>query len=286
MGEVESLWTEVRPLFLMLFDSHAHVNFEGFADDAEAVLADCQAKDVWLVNVGSQLATSRQAIMLAEHYPQGVYAAVGLHAIHVSDQPEPFRAEDYAELIESSKKVVAVGETGVDYYRLPEGREEAEVQRQREVFVESLRLARKYDKALIMHTREHPTKPPAAYADLLNILSSEQGAGLPRGVIHCFLGTLEEAQQFIALGFYVGVTGIVTFSKKAERLQTVVAALPMEKILIETDSPYLAPEPHRGERNTPQYVEFVARKIAQLKGVTYEQVADQTAKNASELFRV
>ncbi|MBI4093306.1 MAG: TatD family hydrolase [Candidatus Kerfeldbacteria bacterium] len=270
----------------MLFDSHAHVNFEGFADDAAAVLADCQAKDVWLVNVGSQLATSRQAIMLAEHYPHGVYAAVGLHAVHVSDQPEPFRAADYAELIESSSKVVAVGETGVDYYRLPVGKEVQEVGRQREVFIQSLRLARKYDKALIMHTREHPTKPPAAYADLLEILRSEQAAGLPRGVIHCFLGTLEEAQQFIDLGFYVGITGIVTFSKKAERLQAVAKALPLEKILIETDCPYLAPEPHRGKRNIPQYVEFVARKIAQLKSLTFEQVAEQTTASARSLFHV
>lgn len=270
----------------MLFDSHAHVNFEGFADDAQAVLADCQAKDVWLVNVGSQLATSRQAILLAEHYPLGVYAAVGLHAVHVSDQPEPFRARDYADLIESSSKVVAVGETGVDYYRLPAGREVEEVARQREVFIESLRLARQYDKALIMHTREHPTKPPAAYANLLKMLKSESSTGLPRGAIHCFLGTLEEAQQFIELGFSVGITGIVTFSKKAERLQAVATALPLEKILIETDCPYLAPEPHRGERNIPQYVEFVARKIAALKGLTYEAVAEQTAKNARALFRV
>ena len=270
----------------MLFDSHAHVNFEGFADDAQAVLADCQANDVWLVNVGSQLATSRQAILLAEHYPVGVYAAVGLHAVHVSDQPEPFRAADYAELIGSSQKVVAVGETGVDYYRLPAGREEAEVQRQREVFLESLRLARKYDKALIMHTREHPTKPPAAYADLLTMLRGEQAAGLPRGVIHCFLGTLEEAQEFINLGFCVGFTGIVTFSKKAERVQAVAKALPLENILIETDCPFLAPEPHRGKRNIPQYVEFIARKIAELKGLSYEAVAEATAANARALFRV
>ena len=270
----------------MLFDSHAHVNFEGFADDAQAVLADCQANDVWLVNVGSQLATSRQAILLAEHYPQGVYAAVGLHAVHVSDQPEPFRASDYAELIESSQKVVAVGETGVDYFRLPQGREEDEVQRQREVFLESLRLARKYDKALIMHTRELPTKPPAAYADLLKLIRGEQADGLPRGVIHCFLGTPEEAQQIVELGFYVGFTGIVTFTKKAERVQAVAKALPLEKILIETDCPFLAPEPHRGERNLPQYVEFVARKIAELKGLTYEVVTEQTSKNARTLFRV
>ncbi len=250
------------------------------------MLADCQANDVWLVNVGSQLATSRQAILLAEHYPHGVYAAVGLHAVHVSDQPEPFRAADYAELIESSSKVVAVGETGVDYYRLPKGKEAEEVARQREVFIQSLRLARQYNKALIMHTREHPTKPPAAYADLLKILKDEQAAGLPRGVIHCFLGTPEEAQAFIELGFYVGITGIITFSKKAERLQAVATALPLEKILIETDCPYLAPEPHRGKRNIPQYVEFVARKIADLKGATFAQVAEQTAQNARKLFAV
>lgn len=269
-----------------LFDTHAHVNFAAFEQDWRAVLDSCCAQGVAVTLVGSQFATSRRAVELAEQYPNDpVYAAVGLHPVHVSDQPQPFAAADYAALL-ASPKVVAVGETGVDYYRLPAGREESELARQREFFSEQLRLARQHQRALIMHTREHPTSPKAAYADLLSLLDRERPAGLPRGVIHCFLGTLEEAQAFIARGFFIGVTGIVTFGKKAEQLQAVVRALPLETIVVETDCPYLTPEPHRGKRNQPQYVEFVVRSIAEFKGLTYEQVSEQTAKNARALFQV
>lgn len=269
-----------------LFDTHAHVNFAAFELDWRAVLDDCCARGVAVTLVGSQLQTSRRAVELAELYPNDpVYAAVGLHPVHVSDQPTPFAAADYAALL-ASPKVVAVGETGVDYYRLPAGREAGELVRQREVFLEQLRLARQHQRALIMHTREHPAGPKAAYADLISLLDRERPAGLPRGVIHCFLGTLEEAQAFISRGFLIGVTGIVTFGKKAEQLQTVVRALPLESIVVETDCPYLTPEPHRGKRNQPQYVEFVARRMAELKGLTYEAVAGQTVQNARQLYGV
>lgn len=269
-----------------LFDSHAHVNFAAFQDDWQGVLDDCQRHGVAVTLVGSQLATSRRAIELAEHYPHGVYAAVGLHPVHVADQPVPFAIADYAALMSSSAKVVAVGETGVDYYRLPAGREQVEMKRQRAVFVEHLRLARAQQKALVMHTRERATGPKGAYRDLLGLLQGEQHDGLPRGVIHCFLGTLKEAEAFMALGFLIGVTGVVTFGRKVEALQAVVTALPLEKLVVETDCPYLTPEPHRGERNRPVHVELVAKKIASLKGLPLATVAVQTTANARQLYRV
>jgi len=262
------------------------LNFAVFQDDWRAVLDGCQRENVWVTLVGSQLETSRRAVQLAAAYPTGVYAAVGLHPVHVSDQPQPFHAEDYAALIESSPKVVAVGESGVDYYRLPAGRELIELERQREIFLAHLSLARRYNRALIMHTRERPAGPRGAYADLLRLLESERRVGLPRGVIHCFLGTLQEAEAFTALGFYVGITGILTFKKKGEALQSVVAGLPLERIVVETDSPYLTPEPHRGQRNQPPYVALVAQCIATIKGIDFAIVAQQTSRNALELFRL
>lgn len=268
-----------------LFDSHAHLNFAAFQDDWQAILDGCQRQRVWVTLVGSQLATSQRAVEMAQTYAEGVYAAVGLHPIHVSDQPQPFRPDDYARLLDSPK-VVAVGETGVDYLRLPVGQEEAEQELQRQVFVEHLRLARRFDKALIMHTREDPTGPRGAYADLLLWLEGERAAGLPRGVIHCFLGTLEEARLFTRLGFFIGVTGIITFAKKAEQLRAVVQALPLERLVIETDCPYLSPEPHRGQRNVPPYVALVAAAIARCQGVSLEAVAVQTTQNARQLYRV
>ncbi|MDO8559815.1 MAG: TatD family hydrolase [bacterium] len=269
-----------------LFDSHAHVNFAAFEKDWRAVLDDCQRQGVAVTLVGSQLLTSRRAIELAELYSEGVYAAVGLHPVHVSDQPQPFRVEDYAAMISASPKVVAIGETGIDHFRLPLGRETQDLELQREAFTSQLRLARDHGKALIVHTREHPTKPPAAYAEVLGILRREQPAGLPRGVIHCFLGTVEEAEAFTALGFFVGITGIITFEKKSEQLRRVAAAVPLERLVVETDSPYLAPQSYRGKRNQPQYVAHVVEEIARCKGVSASVVAECTCENARRLFGI
>ncbi len=268
-----------------LFDTHAHVNFAAFAADAPGVLAECASQRVWTTLVGSQLETSRRAVALAEQYSTGVFAAVGLHPVHVADQPQPFAAEEY-ERLAASPKVVAFGETGIDHFRLPAGREAAELAEQKRIFLEHLRLARRLDKALIMHTREHPTQPKGAYAELLRLLRQEQGDGFPRGVAHCFLGTRAEAEALIGLGFFIGVTGIVTFAQKSDDLAAVVAAVPLERLVIETDAPYLTPEPFRGQRNRPVHVELVAKKIAALKGVTLEMVAARTTANARALFGV
>ena len=274
----------------MFIDSHAHVNFAAFSEDWEKVILDCQKNNIWLINVGAQFETSRRAVEISEKYEKGVYAAVGLHPIHVEDFI--FEVEKYRELIKSADKIVAVGKTGLDYFYVTCNIKHV-INLQKEVFKKHLALAREFGLPVILHCRNAPPHPNPlpqgereindAYDDLLEILKKEK---FNNGVIHCFGGSLEQARQFVATGFYIGITGIVTFGKKAEALQNIVRELPLEKILIETDCPYLAPEPHRGERNMPQYVEFVGRKVAELKDVSFEEVREQTAKNAKKLFKL
>ncbi len=235
-----------------------------------------------MINVGSQLATSQRAVEIADQYSQGVYAAVGLHPIHVLGgqfQPEEFNVDGYQQLINSSKKVVALGETGIDFYHL-----DSNFEKQKEVFVQHIDLAIKNNLALVIHARNSKDGSKNAYRVILDILkaSPSTSSGL-KGVIHCFGGSLQEANEFLQLGFYVGFTGIVTF-KNAKNIREVAENIPLDSMLIETDSPYLAPDPHRSERNIPQYVEFVAKKIAEIKNINFGQIAEQTSKNAKELF--
>lgn len=262
----------------MLFDSHCHLNFEAFDNNWQDVIADCQAKDIWLINIGAQLTTTKKSIEIADKYDQGVYAAIGLHPIHVEGSnfhPEIFDLKKYSELIKSSEKVVAIGETGIDFFH-----DDKNFDQQKAIFIKHINLAKEFNKALVIHSRDSKDGKKDAYKEILKIIKKEKPA---RGVIHCFGGSLEEAQSFLDLGFYVGFTGIITF-KTAKNLAKIVSELPLEKILIETDAPYLAPEPHRGQQNLPQYVEFVAQKVAEIKNISFEQVAEQTRQNAINLY--
>ena len=264
----------------MLFDSHCHLNFDAFADRWGAVIADCQAQDIWLMNVGAQFETSQRAAAIALAYPRGVYASVGLHPIHVpgsASHPEPFDPGPYRALIAATPNIRAVGETGIDFFH-----DTGNFAKQRAVFIEHINLAKELDRALIVHSRNSRDGSRNAYQEILTILKNEQP---PRAVIHCFGGTRSEAEAFLALGLYVGFTGIVTF-KNAGPLAEVVAALPLERIVIETDAPYLAPEPYRGQENQPLYVRFVAQKIADLRGLSFDAVADQTSRNAITLYKL
>ncbi len=199
-------------------------------------------------------------------------------------------AESFRRIAELAKnpKVAAVGETGFDYFRFRGDKEET-IKIQREYFLKHIQLAKENNLPLIAHCRGDKENPRQAYEEILAILTdppSLKSYGEARGVIHCFGSDLAMAKEFIKAGFYIGITGIVTFAKKAEELQLVAKEIPLEKILIETDCPYLAPEPHRGGRNEPAYVEFVAKKIAELKGTSVAEVIEQTGKNAEELFKI
>lgn len=257
----------------MYVDSHCHINFPELAARLPEIfgkMADNEVSHALCVAV--DLPEFPQVLALAERYPN-VYASVGVHPDY-TDTPEP----TVAQLAELSRhpKIVAIGETGLDYYRL-----EGDLEWQRERFRIHIRASRLTGKPLIIHTR-------AASADTIRIMQ-EEGAGVDKGgvggVMHCFTESLEVAEAAMAMGFYISFSGIVTF-KSAKDLQAVAMAVPLEKMLIETDSPYLAPMPFRGKTNEPGYVKHVAEFIARLKGIPLEEVGRQTTENFFRLFKI
>jgi len=279
----------------MLIDTHCHVNFVSFRENADQVIQRSLDNKVWLVNVGSQYSTSERAVRMAEKYEQGVYAVVGLHPIHLfamevdeSEQDLHFNSrEESFDLVKyralaGHEKVVGIGEMGIDYFHMPQRVDHDEVKaKQKETFLQGVKLARELNKPIIIHTR--PSKGSFdAYDDVREVI--EQG-GYFHGVVHCYCGTLEQAQKFIDMGLLISFTGIVTF-KNAKDIQEIIKVLPLTKIMVETDAPYLAPEPYRGQRNEPAYVELVARKIAELKGIRFEEVAETTTRTAKQFYHI
>ncbi|MFA6253400.1 MAG: TatD family hydrolase [Patescibacteria group bacterium] len=275
----------------MLVDSHAHLNFQAFNEDRSQVIARCKNAGMLVVNVGAAKATSQKALEIADG--QNFYASLGLHPIHVFD--EEFKVNDYQKLIDENKdRVVAMGETGFDYFHLDMSfakgaKSVAEIKdKQKKVFLQHLELAKKNNLAVIVHGRNgKPASPqggdePSAYRDIYELLKE---SGQKRGVVHCFGGNLEEAKLVVEMGFYIGITGIITFDKTGV-LEEIISEVPLERILIETDSPYLAPEPYRGKRNEPLYVQYVAEKIAQVKGKSVEDIIEITGNNAKSLFNL
>ncbi len=251
----------------MLVDTHAHLDSADFKDDREEVISRSLAAGVGaIVTVGIDLDSSRQAIALAQQYPC-IYAAVGVHPHGAARLGQ----DDLAELARLSrdKAVAAIGEIGLDFYRNLSPRD-----KQKEVFVAQLELARQMDKPVLVHDR-------LAHVDTMCILR-DKGRNL-RGVLHCFSGDQGMAVQAAKMGFYISFAGPITF-QNARKLQELVRALPLDCMLIETDCPYLAPHPHRGQRNEPAYVRLVAAQIAALKGVPFGQVAEITTANAGRLF--
>lgn len=269
----------------MLIDYHAHINLRAFHDDSDEVIKRSLDAGVWMINVGTQSTTSIRAVQMAEKYSEGVYAAVGIHPIHLSGDVHHFDEWEeeisvlskgevvdmnfYRKLAEHPK-VVAIGEVGLDYYRL-DGDVEFEKQKQKEVLQKFIALSEEIKKPIIFHCRD-------AYDDLLAMLPKN----FP-GVIHCFTGTMEEAKKILDHGLYIGFTGIVTFPK-ALNVQEAAKMVPLNRLMIETDCPYLSPQPVRGKRNEPQYVRYVAEKIAELKGISFEAVASSATKNSQSLF--
>ncbi len=253
-----------------LVDTHTHLDFPQFDDDRERVIERASAAGVKaIINVGTDLASSQTAVALAEAYPQ-IYAAVGVHP-HDAKTMTGETLEELRALV-SHPRVVAVGEIGLDFYRDLSPRDQ-----QRQVFEQQLALASEVGKPVIVHDRD-------AHKEVMAILRHWIKSGhQPAGVMHCFSGDLTMAKEAIELGFYVSTAGPVTF-KNARRLHELVRQLPLEKLLVETDCPYLAPHPHRGKRNEPAYVKFVAQEVAHLKGLTLEEVAHVTSDNARTLF--
>lgn len=253
----------------MYIDTHAHLNFEAFDKDYREVIKHAFAADVkGIINVGSNLETSKKAIEIAEKYPSGVYAAVGLHPIHVKD--EKF---DEAALLKlaKNKKAVALGETGLDYYY-----DKSSADLQKEIFRKFLKMSYAVSKPVILHSRD-------AGEDVLSVLMEERPK--PRGVMHCFPGDWPYAKVILDMGLYLSFTGLITFSKNYETFEVIKNA-PLDRLLIETDCPFMSPEPHRGKRNEPAYVIEVAKKIAEIKKLPLKKVEEQTTENARALFGI
>ena len=291
---------------MRLIDTHAHVNFKPFEKDWRDVVERAFADDVHMINVGTNYATSKRAIEIAEEVGDGMVAAIGIHPIHLAKdisesatldgeeyffttKSEQWDKRKFFELAKSDK-VVAVGESGLDYFHLDDyvGDDmttDEYVTLQKETLYEIMGFAREIGKPHIFHCRD-------AYDDFVEMVKdfndNEAGSSGPggqvRGVVHCFTGTMEQAQKILDLGLYIGFTGIVTFPN-AQELQEIAKMVPLDRLLIETDSPYLAPQIVRGKRNEPAFVKHVAEQISELKGIPLEEVAAQTTNNTKDLFQ-
>lgn len=250
-------------------DSHCHLNFPELAGNIDDVLAQMRHNDVaGALCVSVSLADFPQVLALAEQHPH-IYASVGVHPDYEGvEEPSAARLAELAQ----HPKVIAIGETGLDYFRL-----KGDLEWQRARFRNHIRAARECGKPLIIHTRE-------AAADTLRIMS-EENAAEASGVMHCFTETWEVAEAALAMGFYISFSGIVTF-KNAKQLKEVAQRVPLECMLIETDAPYLAPMPQRGKRNQPAYVKHVAEEIATLRGISLDEVGRRTTENFLRLFKL
>ncbi|MCR5547039.1 MAG: TatD family hydrolase [Lachnospiraceae bacterium] len=257
----------------MIFESHAHYDDERFDSDRVELLSLMQKKNIGrIINVGSTLDSSRKGLELTKEY-DFIYAAIGVHPSDISClEDEPDGLEWLYETAKKEKKVVSIGEIGLDYYW---DKEEENHRMQRQRYLEQLEIARSLDLPVIIHSRD-------AAEETLSIMREAAAKGT-KGVIHCYSYSPELAAEYVKLGYYIGVGGVVTF-KNGKKLKETVRQIPLNRILVETDSPYMAPTPFRGQRNDSTYLPYVIQEIAKLKEITEAEVMEVTEKNAFELF--
>jgi TatD DNase family protein len=274
-------------------DIHAHVNFKAFDEDKKEAIQRALDAGVMVMNVGTQIDTSRKAVEMAHEFLEGVYAIIGLHPIHTgasfhdvkelgeegkafTSRGEEFNSEAYRKLLKDPK-VVAIGECGLDYYRCTE----ETIAKQKEAFIGQIKLANEFKKPLMLHIRNNPEdKTHNAYADSLELLKEHAEV---KGDVHFFAGSLEDAKAFVDFGFTLSFTGVITFTHDYDE---VVKAIPLEMIMSETDSPYITPVPYRGKRNEPLYVKEVVKRIAEIKGLPESEVAATLLSNAKRVFGI
>ena len=253
----------------MLFDTHAHFDDEQFDADRDEVLKSLKSYGVGnIVNIGSSMKTSHTSVALAEKY-DFVYATVGVHPSETGELCEA----DIEELkrLAANPKVRAIGEIGLDYHY----HDDVEPSIQKKWFARQLKLAKELDMPVIIHDRE-------SKGECLEILKEHK---ISNGVVHCFSGSAETAREILNLGMMISFTGVLTF-KNAKKAIAACAAVPLDRLMIETDCPYMSPEPHRGKRNFSGYVEFVARKMADIKGVSYDELVGITERNAKRFYGI
>lgn len=253
----------------MLFDSHAHFDDSRFDMDREEVILSLKNYNVgYVMNIGADIKTSEKAIELSRKY-NFIYATVGVHPGGIDGMTEN-DIEKLRCLATDNEKVRAIGEIGLDYHYEGYDRE-----KQMYWFKRQIELAKELDMPIVVHDRD-------SKGDCMSILKN---TGFSNGVMHCFSGSAETARELVKMGFMISFTGVLTF-KNARRAIEACREVPLEKLMIETDCPYMAPEPHRGERNFSGYVEFVARKMAEIKGVSYEELAEITTNNALRFYGI
>ena len=307
-------------------DIHAHVNFTAFDEDRDMVIRRALDNDTWVINIGTQYDTSKKAVEMTNEYESGIYATIGLHPIHTgasyhdvselgeggkefTSRGEVFDKEKYRELAKQGK-VVAIGECGLDYYHM----DDESIEKQKKAFISQIELANELNLPLMLHIR-NGDKNINAYKDTLKILKdvfsrkkfSDTNSAMAefvsenednvkinsinpqaKGVIHFFAGTVEDAKDFINFGIYISFAGPITYKPKIEicDYEKVIKETPLEMIMADTDSPYVAPVPHRGKRNEPVFVSEIVKKIAHIKGLTEEETAKAIFSNAKKLFKL
>ena len=253
----------------MLFDTHAHLNDEAFDQDREALLAGLQDKGIGLVmNAGCSLEPSREVVEMAKLYPW-LYAAVGSHP-DAADEVDETVLEEYRKLCKLNPKVKAIGEIGLDYHY-----EDIPREIQQKAFRLQMELARELDLPVIVHERD-------AHEDGMAIVREFPTV---KGVFHCYSGSAEMARQLVEMGWYIGFTGVLTFKNARKAVET-AASIPLDRIVLETDCPYMAPEPFRGKRNDPGYLYRMAEQLALIRGITPEEAAAITNENGKKLYRI
>lgn len=253
-----------------IFETHAHYEDVKFDSDREELLASLPKQNIeYVINVGSNLETTNKSIELAKQYDY-IYAAIGVHPSDVEELDES--SYDVLEKAAKFEKTVAIGEIGLDYYW---DKEPAVQAKQREWFKRQMLLAKQHNLPVIIHSRD-------AAEDTMRVMKEIKAEEIP-GVIHCYSYSVEMAKEFIKMGYYIGIGGVVTF-KNAKKLKEVAAEIPLERILLETDCPYMAPEPHRGERNSSLYLPYVVEKLAEIRNISKEEIISTTNQNARKLF--
>jgi TatD DNase family protein len=278
-----------------LIDTHCHLHFPAYDEDREAALSRMREKRIAAVTIGTSLENSLRGIEFAEKHSD-IWATVGLHPSHVTsphldEQEGSVHEHDVdpiklKELAQSSKKIVAIGEAGLDFYRLEDQPDKEAAKREQErVFRIHLLVAHECDLPVVIHCRDGLTR-------LAEIIQEQWTAGWkPRAIVHSFTGTWEEAQPLLDLGLMIAVNGIATFPLRKSQdpstaIDRTIKNIPLSQLLLETDSPYLAPIPYRGKRNEPSYIEEVAKHAAKIRGESVESIAEATTKNALEMFRL
>ncbi|MDE2399413.1 MAG: TatD family hydrolase [Patescibacteria group bacterium] len=274
-------------------DIHSHVNFIAFDADRDEVMKRTLDNDTWVINVGTQIDTSRKAVEMTSQYKEGVYAIIGLHPIHTgasyhdikelgeggkefTSRGEVFNKDAYRELLKNPK-VLGIGECGLDYYRM----DEASIAKQREALIAQIEIANEFNKPIMLHIRNNPKDNSRnAYFDALELLKQHAKV---KGDVHFFAGGMPEAKAFLDFGFTLSFTGVITFTTDYDE---VIKSTPLDMIMTETDCPYVAPIPHRGKRNEPAYVREVVKKIALVKGLPEDEVARAIVANAKRVFGI